>query len=65
MKKANRGPAAAQKAQENKISVAFLEAIAADFEEHGAGIIAVVRAEKAGRIFEGLGALSQRMLFSE
>jgi hypothetical protein len=34
------------KGSRNRISVALLEAIAADFEEHGAGIIAVVRVEK-------------------
>ena len=34
------------KGARNKISVAFLEAMAADFEEHGAGIIAIVRSEK-------------------
>ena len=30
----------------NKLSVAFLEAFAADFEEHGAEVIKIVRIEK-------------------
>src|SRR5262249_47846322 len=34
------------KGARNKLSVAFLEAFAADFEEHGAEVIKIVRVEK-------------------
>jgi hypothetical protein len=34
------------KGARNKLSVAFLEAFAADFEEHGAEVITIVRVEK-------------------
>src|SRR5215813_8515048 len=36
------------KGARNKLSVAFLEAFAADFEQHGAEVIKIVRVEKPG-----------------
>ena len=38
------------KGARNKLSVAFLEAFAADFEEHGAEVIKIVRISRRPRI---------------